>query len=169
MRHLTLVGLLGLALLLPACGWSTGPQSTPTPRPNPYTPLRDLRADPAGMLRLPTSDYLAGGGEERFTPAFGQPSPASLLGTYGTPAPQEEVFAFYDRELRVLGFAFIPNGSIPGSTETVVWSWCRPGARYRLSIREQARGLEPTVLQGRTYRTVFDARLIGRDHTPCRT
>ncbi len=64
MRFALLVGVL---LLLAACGFGAGAQPVPTPV-NPYVPLRDLQADPAASLRLPGADQLGGGGEEREYP-----------------------------------------------------------------------------------------------------
>ena len=168
--------LVGLALALAACAvgaTASSPSPLPTPTApaaaHPYAPLADLQREPAAALVMPGADELARGGEER-RQVLGRPKAAGVGVAFGTQASAEDVFAYYDRELRALGYTFIPNGVVPATTEFEAWGWCKPAAAFRVGIKNQAKAFEPSFLQGRSYRTVFSADLTGRIASqPCPT
>ncbi len=179
-RQAPLVALLAL-LLLGACapggGIPGGPTRTPPPPTapgganNPYALGRDLAQDPAAALQMPDADLLMGGGPVERRYALAKPLPATVVGIYGTQATPEEVRAWYDRELRAVGYTYIPNGAIHSTGETAVWLWCKGTVGdLRLGIKNPAVRTNPDLNGGRAYRTVFDATLIGLlPSEPCPT
>jgi len=165
-RQAPLVALLAI-LLLGACAPGGGTPTPPPPTPpgganNPYALGRDLAQDPAAALRMPGADLLLGGGALERRQVLGRTQPASVVGIYGTQATPEEVRAWYDRELRARGYAYIPDGAIPSTAELAVWLWCKGRvADLRLGIKNPAMPTNPDLYRGGAYRTVFDATLLG--------
>lgn len=81
---------------------------------------------------------------------------------FGTQASQEEVSAFYDDELTRLGWQRDTYQVFASTGELEAWGWCKPRMRFRLAIKKPG-NFEESFYQGKTFATVFDARLIGRD------
>ena len=148
--------LVAAALLFAAC---LGPQ-------NPFPERSVLLAEPAATLRMAGAEELAKVGDERRMTIEG-PISAFEGAIFGSQASALEVFAFYDRELRRLGWVqdrFV----IRSTVELDAWGWCKPRLLFRLAIKDRERAFEPRFYQGRTYATVFDARIRGRDpDAPC--
>ena len=173
-RHRHWLGLalpLGLWLLgAAACGVTP---ASPAPPPAPtatsaFIPLAVLLQDPAASLAMPGADLLGPGpGMSDIQPNRGGYDPAQVVWWYGTQASVPEVFAFYDRELRATGYAYIPFGAVQTTTESDTWNWCKPQAAVRLGVIIQAKYDLAPRLQGRSYRTVLREFLIGRDGSPC--
>ncbi len=148
------VGLMALLLASAAC------------LGNPYVERRDLVADPAWKLRMPGSEELAHFADERRMTIDGPVAPYDGF-AFGTQARDLEVFAFYDGELRRMGWQqeYLISAA---TTELRVWAWCKPRLLFRLGIEDQERAFRPEFYRGRSYVTVFDARLQGRDpDAPC--
>ena len=171
-RWLGLALPLGLWLLVAACG-VTPASPAPLPAPtvaNPYAPLAMLLQDPAAPLAMPGADDLnTGPGTTETQPFRGGYEPAQVTRWLGTQAAAPEVFAFYDRELRAAGYAFIPGGAVQATTESDTWSWCKPQAAFRLGVVIQAKIDLAPLLRGRTYSVVLRTFLTGRDNSPCPT
>ena len=143
----TLLVLL-LGLLLAAC----------LPSEHPSLERRVLESDHAAAILMPGAEELAQFGKERGDTVTG-PAFATHAYLFGTQAGDEEVIAFYDRELRRLGWAREDDAVVSGSTDRYVSGWCKPRLTYRLAMKQE-RAFEPSVYQGKTFRTVFDAGLV---------
>ncbi len=151
--------------LLAAC--TAGARVSPTPIAtvtnrvaNPYPMLSTLKADPAAALALPGADELDRGGRESQQTLRG-PQPPDFGLIFGTQADADAVQAYYDRELRALGYVPIP-GAVPGAVDLAAWLWCGPQATLRLAIKEPDRAYQPSLYRGNTYRTVFNPVLSGK-------
>ena len=126
----------------------------------------ELVSDPAWKLRMPGTEELAHFSDERRMTLDG-PVDAYDGFAFGTQASDLEVFAFYDQELRRLGWRREPLVS-PSTVELRIWGWCKPRILFRLATKDQPRAFRPEFYRGRSYVTVFDARLRGRDTSfPC--
>lgn len=124
-----------------------------------------LVKDPAVALRMPGADQLGHVGGERIKTLDGEQEPFEGY-IFGTAASTEEVFAFYEQELGRLGWK--PNGSAGMSTvELDVRWWCSPKISFRLGIEDKARAYQPGFYKGKSYTTVFDARLLPYGGTTC--
>lgn len=148
--------LLVATLLVLSCG----------PDANGFVDRATLSKEPAAQLRLPRASELAHVGRERTTTFEG---PRSGFDGYilGTDADQETVYAYYARELERLGWTRETTGSA-STDEITAWWWCKPRMNYRLAIKDQKKAFRPEFYQGQTFRTVFDATLIGREPgIPC--
>ncbi|MEK6619376.1 MAG: hypothetical protein AABZ26_00210, partial [Chloroflexota bacterium] len=78
-----------------------------------------------------------------------------------------EVFGFYSGELERLGWKRDSYQVFASTGETDAWGWCKPRMRFRLAIQKPG-DFEPSFYRGKTFATVFDATLIGRDpDVPC--
>ncbi len=133
---------------------------------NPYVERRVLVGDPAWKLRMPGSEELAHFSDERRMTLDG-PVDAYDGFAFGTQASDLEVFAFYDGELRRMGWRQ-ERLIYAATTELRVWAWCKPPMLFRVGIEDQERAFRPEFYRGRSYVTVFDARLQGWDpDAPC--
>ncbi|MBU6423436.1 MAG: hypothetical protein KGQ88_05305 [Chloroflexi bacterium] len=105
---------------------------------------------------------------ERFMNITG-PEVAFYGHVFGVQSSVEEERAFFDRELRKLGWT--PDfGPILSSGEADGWGWCKPRMYYRLSAFDPQQYDRVGVADGAKYATVIDARLQGTldacPHTP---
>lgn len=156
MRTLPVLTLL-LAAMLVSCGADTAE----------FVDRATLLKETAAQLRFPDAVELAHVGAERVTTFEGAQSAFDGY-ILGTDANSEAVFAFYERELERLGWQRDRIVGIKSSAEIEAWGWCRGRADFRLAIKDQAKAFHPEFLGGRTFRTVFDARLVSRRlSTPC--
>jgi len=134
---------------------------------NPYLPQSALQNEPAAKLRYPGATQLGRVSHERET-TFDGPLPAVDGFVFGADVGREDLFAYYDRELRRLGWQQDDYGIYETTVETDMWGWCKPRMSFRLAIKDQDRAYDPSFYKGRTYRTVFEANLQGRDaDVPC--
>jgi hypothetical protein len=87
---------------------------------------------------------------------------------YGTTAAGPDVYAFYEAELERPGWR---KQALPYPRSTVELEnrlYCKSGAQFRLAIKDKDRAFRSEFYGGRTYTTVFDARLIAADPlAPC--
>ena len=136
-----------------------GPSST-----DPYPPLGVLRAEAAVDLIAPDSTLIRTVGAEGFMNITGWQS-AFYGHVYGTHTLNDEVFAYYDRELVSLGWK--PDQKpILSSGELHGWGWCKPQLYFRLAIFDREQYARVGVPDGDKYWTVYDARLQGTTD-PC--
>ena len=153
-----------VAVLLLACGAGAATPSPPPPpggAQHPYALLADMQRDPAAAVRLPGSDVVGGGGSERAW-ALGRPRPAAINEVYGVQETAEAIIAYYDRELRAIGYTPADRGFLPSQTELAVRGWCKPGtATMRLAILDQTVDFLDSNLRDGRYRIIFDTYLAG--------
>ena len=126
-----------------------------------------LLNEPAARLRFPGSVELAHVGAERVTTVEG---PQSAFDGYilGSDADADEIHSYYARELERLGWQRDLIAGVKSTAEIEAWGWCRGRIDYRLAIKDAQRAFQPGFYGGRTFRTVFDARLVSRRlSTPC--
>ena len=169
--RLLLLGLLTLGLLACGAGSATpgrSGQASPTPpggAGNPYALLADLQREPAAALQLPGSTELARNGQEREVFRF-RPRGAIIGSSFGTTEGQDAVFAYYDRELRALGYTDATIGFLPSQNELALRGWCRPGtAVVRLAVIDQSIDYLPKDVRDGRYRTVFSVSIDGLQPT----
>lgn len=126
--------------------------------------LADLQADPAYALRMPGADGLAEvGAERRLTPDGAQSPFAGHI--FGTLATSAEVYAFYERVLARLGWRPETPPFSRSTAELENRLYCAGRATFRLAIEDKDRAFQQAFYHGRTYLTVFDARLIGESRS----
>ena len=124
--------------------------------------LADLRADPAFALRMPEAEELAQvGGED--TVGIDGSRPAFAGHIYGTAATSADVYGFYERELGRLGWRPETPPYSRSTAELENRLYCESKISFRLAIKNKATAFEPAFYRGRSYATVFDARLIAAD------
>lgn len=134
---------------------------------NPYLPRSALQNESVAKLRYPGATELGRGGHDRETTLDG-PLPAVDGAIFGADVGREELFAYYDRELRRLGWQQDLYEIYRTTVDTDAWGWCKPRLTFRLAIEDQNRAYDPSFYKGQTYRTVFEANLQGRDaDVPC--
>ena len=150
-RCVARLALVLIAALAIACGSS-----------DKYVDRATLLREAAAALRFPGATELSHVTAERAMTIDGEQT-AWDGGIFGTDATDAAVFAFYDPQLRGMGWMPDLISSIGTSVELRTWGWCKPGMSYRLGIEDQARAFDPSFLGGRTFRTVFDARVVSRD------
>lgn len=122
----------------------------------------ELVADPASRLRLPGADELAHFASER---EFTVEGPAFSFDSYlfGTAATTDEVFAFYERELKRLGWTADDFAVSSSTTDLRVRGWCKPRMAFRVAEKDQDVAFNRSISRGKTYTTVFDAGLVARE------
>jgi len=149
-----------LAASILACTSANPAQPTAT---NPYAPLATLRAEAAADLATPGSSLIRTVGAEGFMNITGWQ--AAFYGhVYGTQQTNDDVFAFYNRELMRLGWKpdlkpILSSGELHG------WGWCKPSLFFRLAIFDPQQYARVGITDGDRYRTVYDARLQGNDRS----
>lgn len=136
------------------------------PAPDQLVDRATLLRDPAASLRLPGVTELAHVGDERRTTVDG-PQPAFDGYLLGTQASDGEVFSYYDAELRRLGWLSDRLVAIPSTVEFRAWGWCKAGMNFRLGIEDPKKAFTPEFLGGRSFTTVFDARISSRGALAC--
>jgi len=94
---------------------------------------------------------------------FEGPQPAHDDRIFGTQVTADEVRAFYDQELQRLGWQPDRLAGVLGSVELAAWGWCKGAIAFSIGIEDQPRAFKPEFYKGQTFRTVFDARMTGRD------
>jgi hypothetical protein len=142
--------------VLVACTVTTPPQPSNT---NPYAPLAILRAEAAAELAAPGSTLIRQVGAEGFMNVTGWQ--AAFYGhVFGAQESNDEVFAFYDRELARLGWK-ADMKPILSSGELRGWGWCKATLYFRLAIFDPQQYARVGITDGEKYRTVYDARLQG--------
>lgn len=82
---------------------------------------------------------------------------------FGIQSSDADAQAFYDRELQRLGWQPDRLATSLGSVELAAWGWCKGAMKFRVGIQDQPRAFRPEFYKGQTFRTVFDARIAGRD------
>ena len=147
----SIVGVLLVAIVVAACG--------------PASPdLGRLQSEPAAALRM--SDAVDLGhfwGDKRST--LDGPQDAFDAHEFGVQNSDAEVRAFYERELGRLGWQVDRLATSMDTVELAAWGWCKSAMIFRIGIQDQPRAFRPEFYQGHTFRTVFDARIRGRDPT----
>ncbi len=134
---------------------------------NPFLPRSALQGDPAAKIRYPDSTELAKVGYERQVTLEG-PAPAVDGFIFGADTSRDEVFYYYDRELRRLGWQQDTYSIYRSTVELVAWGWCKPRMTFRLGVKDASRAFQADLYQGRTYQIVFEANLQGREaDVPC--
>jgi hypothetical protein len=137
------------------------PPTPPGGAQHPYALLADLQREPAAAVRLPGADVVGDGGSERESILF-RPRPAVITGVYGTWEGEAAIVAYYDRELRALGYTPADRGFTPSQIDLSVHGWCKAQtATLRLAILDQTIDYLPASVRDGRYRTVFDTRLAG--------
>jgi len=126
--------------------------------------LAALQREPAASIRLPDAVDLGRFSGEKET-TFEGAQPAFEAHVFGTPQSDDEVRNFYDRELVRLGWQSDRLAASLGSTELEAWGWCKNAMKFRVGIQDQPRAFRPEFYRGQSFRTVFDARIVGRDPT----
>jgi hypothetical protein len=129
---------------------------------SPYLPRSSLQNEPAAKLRYPAATQLGRVSTEREM-TFDGPLPAIEGAVFGADVNREDLFAYYDRELRGLGWQQDLYEIYRTTVETDAWGWCKPRMSFRLAIKDRDRAYDPSFYKGQTYRTVFEANLQGRD------
>lgn len=145
------LAVVGAATILTACGLD-----------NPYLPQSALQSESAAKLRYPGATQLGRVSSDRGM-TFDGPLPAVDGFVFGADVDREGLFAYYDRELRRLGWQQDGYGIYETTVETDAWGWCKPRLTFRLAIKDQSRAYDASFYKGQTYRTVFEANLQGRD------
>jgi hypothetical protein len=132
---------------------------------NPYLPLAVVRAEPAASLVPPGGTLIREVGAETFENITGWQ--AAFFGhVYGAQSQPEDVFNFYERELRKL--AWLPDfGPTLSTGELRGWGWCKPRMFFRLAIFDPAEYDRTGIRDGAAYRVVFDARISGTVRERC--
>lgn len=82
---------------------------------------------------------------------------------FGTQVSAADVHAFYERELARLDWKTDPLATSPDTVELDAWGWCKGAMVFRIGIQDQARAFRQDFYRGQTFKTVFDARIRGRD------
>lgn len=144
---LTVVAIVGLQ------AWS---------RANAPLLLADLQADPAFALRMPGAGELAEVGAEHAVGIEGR-TPTFAGHIFGTLTTSADVYAFYERELGRLGWRLDTPPFASSTAELENRLYCNSKRSFRLAIKNKATAFEPAFYRGRSYTTVFDARLIATD------
>jgi hypothetical protein len=125
-----------------------------------------LLNDPAANVRPPGAVELAHVSRERVT-TFEGPQPAFEGHILGSDLSSEAVRAYYASQLESAGWLLEPT-TIRATDELAAWWWCKERVTYRLAIKDQEKAFRPEFLGGRTFATVFDARIQSRDRAhPC--
>ena len=130
-------------------------------------PLGALRAMPEGSLLPPGSVAVA---------TYAQDEQQTIEGTnyavfghnVGTSETQDDVIAFYARELPPRGWTPEPHGTGPATTQTAAMNWLKGDVEFHLGFwRKVEEHLPPTASPG-SFAVVFQAVLISqpwRDHS----
>jgi len=128
---------------------------------NAWLDLAVLQADPAFALRMPGSDELAEVGTEQ---EFGIEGRTSAFAGHisGTVATSADVYAFFDRELGRLGWRLDTPPFSRSTAEIENRLYCKRKASFRLAIKDSS-AFQAAFYRGKSYTTVFDARLIAVD------
>jgi len=127
----------------------------------------DLEADAAFALQMPGADELARVGGDRLSTLEGEQFPFAGH-IYGTTAPSADVYAFYEAELTRLGWRAQTPPYPRSSVELENRIYCKSDAEFRLAIKNMDTAFQGAFYRGRTYMTVFDARLLPNDRrAPC--
>lgn len=100
-------------------------------------------------------------GDKRTT--FEGPQQAFDGRVFGVQVADADVHAFYDRELRRLGWIPDRLATSISSVEIQAWGWCKGTMKFRIGIQDQPRAFRPEFYRGQSFRTVFDASIMGRD------
>ncbi len=82
---------------------------------------------------------------------------------FGVQVGDGDVHTFYDRELVRLGWKADPIAARTSTVELLAWGWCKGAMTFRIGVEDQPRAFKPEFYRGQTFRTVFDARIQGRD------
>lgn len=143
-----------VVVLLTAC--SPGPPSA-----------ADLQRDPASQLRIGGAvELLHFGGDNQMT--LDGPVDAWDGYIFGVQIPSRDVLAYYARELARLGWREDPLRTSRLTTETDAKAWCSSNANFSVGIKDQARAFQPDFYQGRSFQTVYEARITARPTgAPC--
>lgn len=72
-------------------------------------------------------------------------------------------YMFYARELARLGWRVDTPPHAMSSAELENRLYCKSKASFRLAIKNKETAFQPAFYRGRSYTTVFDARLIAAD------
>lgn len=144
-----LVALLLIGAITTACTDSTPRVAT----------LKDLQADTAAAIRLAGADELAHLSRDRENIVDG-PTSAFDARIFGAQVGEDQVIAFYQGELRKLGWTSDNSVVTRSTTDLRVRGWCRSDLTFRLAIKDQAVAFDRAFYKGKTYVTVFDAGLV---------
>lgn len=124
--------------------------------------LSSIQRESAAGLRMADAVELGHFYGDKIT-TFEGPQPAFDGRVFGIQASDTDVHAFYDRELRRLGWQPDRLAGTLGSVELAAWGWCKDAMNFRIGIQDQPRAFRPEFYKGQTFRTVFDASMIGHD------
>ncbi len=124
--------------------------------------LSSLQRDSATALRMPDAVDLAHFSGDRQSTIDGHQT-AFDAHVFGVEVSNSDVHAFYERELLRLGWKPDPAATSPDTVELDAWGWCKGAMIFRIGIQDQARAFRPDFYRGQTLKSVFDARIQGRD------
>lgn len=124
--------------------------------------LAALQGEPAAALRMTGTVELGHFYGDRESTIEGAVY-ATDHRVFGVSETDDSVRAFYDRELQRLGWQPDRLATAMDSVELAAWGWCKGAMVFRIGIQDQPRAFRPEFYKGQTFRTVFDAGLIGRD------
>lgn len=147
--------LLALPLVLGGCSLLFSGQARDWPERS------ELASEPAAALRFPEAEELAHVANEARSTIEG-PFAAFDGRIYGSQATQEDIFAFYERELANLGWQRDEFAVFTSSGELDSWGWCKPSMIFRLAIKKPGNFREE-FYRGKEFVTVFEGVLIGRE------
>ncbi|MBI3521828.1 MAG: hypothetical protein HY071_01855 [Chloroflexi bacterium] len=124
--------------------------------------LAALQRESAASLRMPDTVDLGHFYSDKLSTLEG-PQRAFDAHVFGVQSSDVDVHAFYDREITRLGWQYDFLATSISSVELAAWGWCKGAMVFRIGIQDQPRAFRSEFYKGQTFRTVFDARIRGRD------